>query len=339
MRKVLFFFLATTLMCAQKTETIKLSQSVKSKKINYKSFTVIDERENQEIGSVMYHKDQVNLVFENNADKDFKDWFYSDNPVRGNDELVLLLENIKLSEDKHEKFSIGKLEIRASTFLKKDDGYHLLYRKDTLATVSTRTTPYLAQSLAKKFSLTFSELLKGSYEAKPWEIPVSEDELPNYATILKDKLDIYKTDDLKEGVYKDYYSFFTHNPEPGFTIETDKKGIATKAVNGDNKIPIRYYYAFVHNGVPYKVIPLGYVEIFKDDKGLFIEVKKEELYPQTYSSSNAMVGGAVGGLVGSLVGAAIDASAARKRQAVTGSEVFLDPLTGHYVLPEDFLKK
>lgn len=338
MRKAFFFFLFTILLQAQKAEAINLSTSVKSKKVNYKSFTVIDNRENKEIGSVMYHNDQVNMVFENDAEKDIKDWFYSDNPLRGNDELVLLIENIKLSEDKYEKYSLGKLEIRASTFLKKNDKYHFLYKKDTVTTVSSRVTPYLAQSLAKKLSITFSELLKGSYEAISWEIPVSREELPKYAFILKDRLEILKTEGLKDGVYKDFYSFFTHNPEPGFTIETNSKGIATKAIRGEEKKPIRNFYAFVHNGVAFKVIPVGYVEIFRDEKGLFIEAKKEQLFPQNYSNG-AVIDGAAGGLVGALVGATVDAVVASKRNKMTGSEVFIDPLTGHYILPDDFMKK
>lgn len=341
MKNIFLFILLSASLCAQKTETIKLSQSVKSKKHDYKSFTVIDQRVNQEIGSVMYHKDQVNIVFENEAAKDLQNWFYGDNPVRGNDELVLLLENINISEDKHEKYSIAKLEVRASTFLKKDDGYHFLSRKDTVATVSSRTTPYLAQSLAKKLTLTFSELLKNTYRAKAWDFVVNQDELSNYSTLLKDKLEIYKTDSLKDGVYKDYYSFFTHNPEPGFIIETNNKGFVTKAVNGKEKTPIRNFYAFVYKGVPFKVIPVGYVEIFRDEQGLFIEVKKEELFPEA-NSSFMMVGGGIAGLIGSVVAnvaiVAIDAKAAQKRRAMAGTEVSLDPFTGNYILPEDFGK-
>ena len=336
------FLLLPMLAFSQKTETVDLSKSIKNGKANYKNFTVIDKRSSQDIGSVMYHKDEVNLVFENNAETDLKNWFYKYNPVRGNDELVLLLENIALIEDKKEKFSVGKLEIRASTFIKKEDGYHFLYRKDTITTVSSRTTPYLAQSLSKKLTLTFAELLKKSYEARQWDFAVSETELLNYATVLTDKLEILKADELKEGVYKDYYSFFTHSPEAGFTIETDKKGIATKAVNGDKKEPIRNYYAFVHNGVPFKVIPVGYVEIFRDDQGLFIEAKKEELFPES-NSPMIMLGGGIGGLIGSVVAnvaiSAIDAKAAKKRSTMAGSEVILDPLTGNYILPEDFIKK
>lgn len=337
MKNIFFFILASVSLYAQKTETIKLSQSVKSKKHNYKSFTVIDQRANPNIGSVTFHDDQVNVAFENEAAKDLQNWFYSDNPVRGNDELVLLLENINISEDKQEKVSIAKLKVRASTFLKKDDGYHFLSRKDTVATVSSRTTPYLAQSLAKKLTLTLSELLRNTYRAKAWDFTVSQDELSNYSALLIDKLEIYKTYTLKDGVYNDYYSFFIHSPEPGFTIETNSKGIVTKAVNGDAKKPIRNFYAFVHNGVPFKVIPVGYAEIFKDDKGILIEATKAELFPET-TTSGVTIGAAAGGLVGGLIGAAIDISLSGKRKNIPGSQVYLDPLTGNYILPEDFGK-
>lgn len=341
MKKTFFFLLLSFLLSAQKTETIDLSKFIKDSKNSIKTFTVIDQRPNQEIGKVMYHKDSVRIIFENNASKDLQDWFYKNNPVRGQNDMVLLLENLNISEDKKEKYSIGKLELRASTFIKKDDGYHFVYRIDTAATVSSRTTPYLAQSLAKKATLIFTDLFKSSYKLEPWEYTVSENELPNYTSLLKDKLDILKTDSLKDGVYKNYYSFFTHNPEPGFTIETNSKGVVTKAVNGEKKEPIRNFYAFVHNGIPFKVIPVGYVEIFRDDQGLFIEVKKEELFPES-NSSFIMIGGGVAGLVGSIVAnvaiVAIDSGAAKKRKAMAGTEVSLDPLTGHYILPENFNK-
>lgn len=222
----------------------------------------------------MYHKDQVNIVFENSADQDIQKWFYEENKERGNNDFVLLLENIEITEDKKEKSSIGKLQLKASTFIKKEDGYHFVYRKDTAATVSSRVTPYLAQSLSKKITLILADLIKTSYQKKPWEYGISESELKDYAAILKDKLDILKTDSLKDGIYKSYYSFFTHNPEPGFVMETNKKGVVTAAVKGGSKISVMNCYAFVYNGVPYKVIPVGYVEIFRDEKGLFIEVER-----------------------------------------------------------------
>lgn len=324
-------------LSAQKTEIINLSKSIKDSKNSIKTFTIIDQRISQEIGTVMHHKDQIKIVFKNNADKDLKDWFYKYNPVRGNNEMVLMLENLNISEDKKEKYSIGKLELRASIFIKKDDGYHFVSRKDTLATVSSRTTPYLAQSLTKKITLIFTDLFKDSYNNEPWKFSLSENELQNYTSLLKEKLEILKTDELKEGVYKDYYSFFTHSPEPGFTLQTNNNGVVTKAVKADETIPIRKFYAFIHNGVPYKNIPFGYTEIFKDDNGIFIEVTKAELFPE--SSSNAsMIGGAAGGLVGGLIGAVVDASIANKRRGKESFQVYLDPFTGNYILPETFGK-
>ncbi|MCX8533303.1 hypothetical protein [Chryseobacterium luquanense] len=341
MNKIIFFLLVSSLFFGQKTEVIDLSKSIKDSKSTIKTFTVIDQRPNKDIGSILFHKEQVNIIFENDATKDISNWFYKYNTVKGSEELVLLLENLNISEDIKEKYSIGKLELKASTFIKKNDGYYFVNKIDTVATVSSRNTPYLAQSLSKKITLSLADLLKDSYNKRTWEFGISESELANYNSILIDKLDVLKSDSLKEGVYKDSYSFFTHNPEPGFTIETNKKGVVTRAVKGEDKKYISNFYAFIHNGVPFKVIPVGYVEIFRDDQGLFIEVKKEELFPES-NSPFIMVGGGIGGLVGSLVAnvaiAAIDSKAAQKRRGMPGTYVSLDPLTGNYILPEDFGK-
>ncbi|PTT36692.1 hypothetical protein DBR28_10720, partial [Chryseobacterium sp. HMWF028] len=307
MKKTLFFLLFSIVLLGQKIETIDLSKSIKDSKNSIKSLTVIDQRANQEVGMVMYHKDEVKIIFENNASKDIQDWFYKYNPVRGNNDMVFLLENLNISEDKKEKYSIGKLELRASMFIKKEDGYHLIDRKDTIATVSSRTTPYLGQNLARKTTLILTDFFKESYKKTPWEFSISENDLPNYAPVLKEKLSILKANELKEGVYKDYYSLFTHNPEPGVTLQANDKGIVTKAVKGEEKIAIRHFYAFVYKGIAYKNIPFGYTEIFKDDNGIFIEATKAELFPET-TVSGVTIGVAAGGLVGGVIGAVIDVS-------------------------------
>jgi hypothetical protein len=337
MKKTLFFLLFSMVLLGQKIETIDLSKSIKDNKNSIKSFTVIDQRANQEVGMVMYHKDEVKIIFENNAGKDITDWFYKYNPVRGNDDMVLLLERLNISEDKKEKYSIGKLELRASTFIKKEDGYHFIDRKDTIATVSSRITPYLAQSLSRKATLILTDLFKESYKGEPWEFSVSESDLPSYGSLLKEKLSILNANELKEGVYKDYYSFFTHNPEPGFTLQANDKGVVTKAVKGEEKTGIRHFYAFVYKGIAYKNIPIGYTEIFKDENGVFIEVTKAELFPET-TASGVTIGVAAGGLVGGVIGAVIDVSLSNKKKNTLGPKVYLDPFTGNYLLPEDFGK-
>nr|WP_315033309.1 hypothetical protein [uncultured Chryseobacterium sp.] len=339
MKKTLFFLLLSVWLYGQKIETIDLSKSIKDSKNSIKSLTVIDQRPNHEIGMIIHHKDEVKIIFEHDAGKDIKDWFYKYNTERGNNEMVLLLESLNISEDKKEKYSIGKLELRASTFIKKEDGYHFLYRKDTIATVSSRTTPYLAQNLAKKVTLIFTDLFKKSYEKTPWEFSLSENDLSNYTSLLKEKLSILKSNELKEGVYKDSYSFFTHNPEPGFSLQTNNKGIVTKAVKGEEKKGIRNFYAFVFNGIAYKSIPVGYTEIFKNEEGVFIDVTKAELFPESTSGGVGIgVGVAAGGLIGGIIGAVIDVGISNKKTNTTDLKVYLDPFTGNYILPENFGK-
>lgn len=337
MKKILFFLLLSMLIYGQKTETIGFSKPIKNNRSSTRSLTVIDQRENQEVGMVTYHDEEVKIAFEKDASTDIKDWFYKYNPVRGSNDMILLLEKLSISEEKKEKYSIGKIELRASIFSKKMDGYHFVYRKDTVATVSSRVTPYLARNLAKKVALILTNLFKESYEAKPWEFSLSENDLPNYGSLLPEKLAVFNTNNLKEGVYKDYYSFFTQKPEPEFILQTNNKGIVTKAVKGEENVAIRNFYAFVHGGVAYKTIPFGYKEISKNHDGIFIEVSKKELFPET-ATNGAMIGAITGGLVGGVIGAVIDASISSKRNNTIGPKVYLDSFTGNYILPENFDK-
>lgn len=334
MNKLLVFLLLSAFLSAQKTELINLSRSPKNNKNFIRTFTVIDQRSDKNIGTIMDHSKDVTVAFEHDAVKDLQDWVIQSKTMQGKNDLVLLLEDLKISDDQKEKSTVGKLQFRASTFIKKADGYHFLYRKDTVTTVSSRVNPFVAQNLARKFTMILSDFLEGSYKREAWEQSVPEQDLPRYAEVLTDQLDILKADELKDGVYKDYQSFFNHRPEPGFVLETDTKGIVTKAVNGKDKTAIRRFYAFVHNGVAYKIIPVGYAEILKSDQGLFIEVKKAELFPE--SSNGAMIGVMAGGLIGGVIGVAIDAGAQSRRNRVPEQEVYLDPLTGQYILPDGF---
>lgn len=334
MKKLSIFLLLSAFLSAQKTELINLSRPPKDNKNFIKTFTVIDQRSDKNIGTVMDHNKEVTVAFEHDAVKDLQEWVNQNNEMKGRNDLVLLLEDLKISDEQKEKSTVGKLQLRASTFIKKADGYHFLYRKDTVTTVSSRVNPFVAQNLARKFTMILTDFLKESYGKEAWETGVSEQDLPQYANVLTDKLDILKADQLKDGVYKDYRSFFNHRPEPGFVLETNNKGVVTKAVNGEDKTAIRRFYAFVKDGVAYKIIPVGYAEILKSDHGLFIEVKKAELFPE--SSNGAMIGAMAGGLIGGVIGAAIDAGAQSRRNRIPEQEVYLDPLTGQYILPEGF---
>ncbi len=331
MNKLFVFLFLSAFLSAQKTEFINLSRSPRDNRNFIRTFTVTDQRPDKNIGSVTDHRKEVKVAFEHDAVTDLQDWVGQSKTMQGKNDLVLLLEDLKVSEEQNEQSSVGKLQLRASTFIKKAGGYHFLYRKDTVTTVSSRINPFVAQNLARKFTMILSDFLEDSYKREAWEVSIPEQDLPRYAEVLTDQLDILKANELKDGVYKDYQSFFSHRPEPGFVLETDTKGIVTKAVNGKDKMPIRRFYAFVHNGVAYKIIPVGYVEILKSDQGLFIEAKKAELFPET--SSGIIING---GVVGVVLSASINAAVSAKRNRVLEKGVYLDPLTGQYILPEGF---
>ncbi|KQR95256.1 hypothetical protein ASG01_05250 [Chryseobacterium sp. Leaf180] len=339
MRKLLLFLVCSVSLSAQKTEFIKLLKQVKDPKKMYGKFLVIDQRDVPEIGLVTFNKEKVAVAFENNAEKDISDWLYKDNPTEAKGEFVFQLEKLTVDEEITEKSSVTKLEIKGSSFLKTSDGYHFLNRIDTMAAISSRNTPNRPQSIAKKTDFILGSFIKKSFERKPWQIPLAENELKNYETFLPERAEIFKTEIPKDGIYKDYQSLAAQTTAPGFVMEFDKKGVATKAVNGEQKLRLYEIYAFVHNGVPFKTIPVGYVEIMRDREGLFIQVKREELYPDS-SPGFIMIGGGLGGLIGSAVAniaiVAVDRSMAKKRQALPGETVSLDPLTGNYIIPEDF---
>lgn len=331
MNKLFVFLLLSAFLSAQKTETINLSRSPKDNRNFIRTFTVTDQRPDKNIGSVTDHRKEMKVAFEHDAVTDLQDWVSQSKTLQGKNDLVLLLEDLKVSEEQNEQSSVGKLQLRASTFVKKADGYHFLYRKDTVTTVSSRVNPFVAQNLARKFTMILSDFLEDSFKREAWELSVPEQDLPRYAEVLTDQLDILKANELKDGVYKDYQSFFNHRPEPGFVLETDSKGVVTKAVNGKDKTAIRRFYAFVQNGVAYKIIPVGYAEILKSDQGLFIEARKAELFPET---SNGII--INGGVVGVVLSASINAAVSAKRNRIPEKEVYLDPLTGQYILPEGF---
>ena len=76
MKKLILFLFCAALFPAQKTEKIKLNKNIKSEMSTYRGFMVLDKRDSQEIGSVSSNGQPATMMFENDAAKDIKDWFY-----------------------------------------------------------------------------------------------------------------------------------------------------------------------------------------------------------------------------------------------------------------------
>ncbi|KQR95257.1 hypothetical protein ASG01_05255 [Chryseobacterium sp. Leaf180] len=339
MKKLIIFLFITSFFSAQKTEKIKFNKNIKNEFGSYRGFMVLDQRDSQDIGIISSNSEPTKIVFENeDVAKGIKDWFYEYNSLKTGDQLVLMLEKIKISETKKEKFSEGKLELQASTFLKKPDGYYFLKKKDTVVTVTSDFFPNMAQNLSRKTTAVLADLFQKSYTAKTWQISLQESELPNYTAILKSKAKMTNSTDLKDGVYEDSHSFFTNNPLSGYEIKTNKQGIVKRAEKGYDVKSIHRFYAFVYQGKMYKMVPAGYAEIKKQNEVYQINVTYDDLFPP--KSGNYTVYGAIaGGLVGAAIGAMIDSGRTPKGTGGELTLIGLDPLTGNYILPEDFGKQ
>ncbi len=88
-------------MTAQKVEFIKLSQNIKYKFSRTKSLTLIDNRPDKNVGTLTYKGEPVEIKFTNENVKNYiESWFADDNKTRGNNDIALLLEEIKINEYK-----------------------------------------------------------------------------------------------------------------------------------------------------------------------------------------------------------------------------------------------
>ncbi|KFF14321.1 hypothetical protein N6B72_06900 [Chryseobacterium soli] len=328
MKKILFL-LCPVIFFAQKIETINLSKSINDRRSTVKSFDVIDQRADKEIGTVMQNKEKVSIVFPNDAVTDIKTWFNKSNKERGNDDMVLMLEKLNVSEEQGEKYSEGKINFKASTFLKRNDGYHFLYRKDTVVTISSRVTAYLSKSLARSIAEGFTDLVRNSQKFLAWEQAIPENELGNYDSLMKNNMALFINKELKDGIYEDFYDFFTQNPQPGFTLEKNSKGEINRAVNGKKKITLYHLYAYVSEGKAYKNTPIGVSEIFKNENGFYIISNRGSLFPVKMNVAYGSFG-----LVGAALGAIETTSKNNREQKKDKTEVYLDPFTGHYQFSE-----
>jgi hypothetical protein len=98
----------------------------------------------------------------------------------------------------------GKMDFSAQTFLKDGDQYHFLYKKDTVFSFSNKE---VSEFMVKNIPAIYSIFIKKSYEIKPTEKSVSFDDLRDYETFAKSNYEVFKGNQLKDGIYLDHQSF------------------------------------------------------------------------------------------------------------------------------------
>lgn len=338
MKKIFFFLMMSISLSAQRADLVELKQNIKDKKGTTKSLIFIDNRPDKEIGNIIYNKETVDIKFANDDLKNhIENWFLDDNKTKGNNDIVILLEELKVKNIEQEgKNSIGKTQIKLSSFIKRNDKYYFLNRINNTFTSEPKFTPNVPKNITNNISGAISGLIKESYTSLPIGEAIPESDLTNYENYLNKNFQAYNTTELKEGVYKDFKSFYAQKPEFGYYTEKNKKGFVLRVKYRDEIVPNENVFGYVEGGKAYKLTPVGYLEMTKDDKGFFVVATKGELYGANASAGNGvMIGAMAGGLVGALIGAAIDSGSPARRPGNTDTSempnVYLDSLTGKYI--------
>ena len=328
MKKTLLLLVFSVFLSAQNTQPIYLSQNIKDKKELTKSLTFIDHRLDKEIGTINSKKGPVEIKFDSDDVKyEVEKWFAGDNKnAKGNNDFVILLEELKISENPEDKIPLLKTKI--SSFLKRNDKYYFVNRYENVDGFNPKSTP---GSVSTKIAFNMANLIKDSYSKLPIGLPIPEEQLLNYESFLLKNLKVFNTNPLTEGVYESYKDFGDLKVKPGYHTAKNKKNEIVKIENENNlRVKDLDLFGFVEDGIPYKITPVGYLEIFRDEKGLYVVSNRAELFPQ--NSSGLTVGLMMGGgILGAAIGVAIDSQSRKNRADLGFYNVYIDSFTGDYV--------
>lgn len=341
MRKLLFFLLISATITAQKVELITLNQNIKDKKGFIKSLTLIDNRRDKVIGSVTDKDGKAEIKF---ADADleihFEKWFQSDNSKVGNTDIVIMLEDLKVydEQDNNKTFPYAKAKIKISGFLRRNDKYYFISRFNNVIVCNPKTVSHPQKYLAQQISDVISEFIKITYSGTVSGTYIPENEINSYNEYLIKNNKALNNSVLENGVYTSFKTFYNQQPNFEYSLEKNKKGKVVRLIKNDLSTSFSEMYCYVENGVAYKLTPVGFDEMKKNEKGFYIHSSRVNLFAET-KSGGVMIGAIAGGVVGALIGAAIDSGSNGANGAVKGigfkstqeSNVFIDSLTGAYI--------
>ncbi|ANF50727.1 hypothetical protein A0O34_09415 [Chryseobacterium glaciei] len=337
MKKIILFLLFSVFLSAQKIGVIELKQSIKDKKAFSKSLTLIDNRENKEIGKVTEKEGFGEVKFANEDLKTFiPNWYSEDNKGTGNNDIVLMLEELKIYDEQtpNEKIMFGKAKIKISSFLKRNDKYYLINRFDNVIVCDPRKTSSIVKYLSQNISDVITEFIRASYTNLVLSQYIPENEINNYYSyLIKNNKSL--APELKDGVYLDFKTFSNQEPAFGYFIEKNKKGRFVRMKNKEEIVSLSNAFIYVEAGKAYRFTPVGFLEMKKNEKGFYIIASRAELFAET-KTGGVMIGAMAGGIVGAAIGAAIDSGSNKGAmngfgfKSATMTNVYIDSLTGSF---------
>ncbi|MDQ0592227.1 hypothetical protein QFZ37_000596 [Chryseobacterium ginsenosidimutans] len=289
MKKIVLFLMFSASLSAQQVESIKLNQNIKDKFSRTKSLTLIDNRADKNIGTVTYKGETVQIKFSEEDLKNYiETWFAGDNKTRGNNDITLLLEEIKIDDFKNT--GLAKAKIKISSFINRNGKYYFINRYNGSIDFNSKITPNIPKMVSSTIETVFSSLINDSYSHIAFSTPILESELNNYETIVSKNIKFLNAPELTNGVYKDFRSLSLLKLEPGYYVEKNKKGKVTGVKNSENLLlSAEYIFAYIEDGKIFRMTPIGFLEMQKDDKGYFVFSSRLELFPPQNPNNGAMI--------------------------------------------------
>ncbi|MFN4363011.1 hypothetical protein [Chryseobacterium hispalense] len=338
---VLILMMISALFTAQKSEIIKLDQNIKDKNSRTKSLTFIDNRSDKKIGTITDKEEKAEVKFEHEDLKSYiENKFIEDNRKVGTNDIIIILENLKVydEQDDNRDFPYSKAQIRISAFLKRNGRYYFINRFDNVIVCNPKMTAHPQRFLVTKIDEVITEFIKASYFLNVTGSYIPESEINKYDEYLNKDYKAFSNPILKDGVYLNFKSFREQNPNPDYYTEKNKKGKVVRLMTKDVQTSISQMYCYVEEGKAYKLTPVGFDEMVKDQKGFYIHTSRINVFYQAKTGA-AFVGAIAGGFVGAVIGAAIDSASSSNSGAMNGigyrstleTDVYIDSLTGGYV--------
>jgi len=316
---------------AQDKEFIKLKGNIPNHgEGDYNTLQVIDNRKDKTIGILPFGEDKAmkEVSFQNGIAEDLTDWYRKSNLKGGKQDLVFVVNDLKLSvKETGEKKNIGTMSLSLQSFVKDENKYRFLYKKDTVFMFSHKdVSDIMVKNLHHILSLYFEK----TFKAKPLKYDLNSDEISDYQNYVN-HYPAFTHEKLKEGIYLDYNSFFRQLPEDGnYTLERFEGGKLDRAVKTENgkkkKIPSHKIFIYVENGQAYKNTFGGFRELHKSENGFYLQTKPETLFPPQYNLKLGMMFGLVGGIADALM------EKPKTQSIYLEQQIYIDPMTGEYDL-------
>ncbi len=331
MKNLFIFLLISVNIFAQKTVTVPFRQNLKDKSKMAKSLTVHDIREDKNIGSIVYRKENYDIKLpDDDLTNILEKSFDEDNKTKGNTEFLVVVKKIKVGQIPKGKSHLSKIEFDIASFIKKEDKYYFIDRTKKTAFVKPGPNEDIPKLVASKIGSKLSDFITDSFSHPVSKYNITNDQLPNYETAVVAQTKIFSNEKLVDGVYKDFIHFINQEPQKNYYVKKNKKGQITGVgdVDGYDVFKSKVY-AFVDEGKPYLLTPLNFWEMQKDGNGYYLFASREAIDPE-YKNNGAFVGMVAGGIVGGIVGGLIDASISKNKVNDQNNfyNIYIDCLTG-----------